>query len=102
MDEDSGPEFSESDAESEEPWGGDGDDEEENTEGYHQCMYVRDVTFARTSDRLTPSDRHCQLNEDQDPSPDYEDPLECAVCAAFCKNLILRMRARTTNKNFSP
>ncbi|KAI5802224.1 hypothetical protein FPQ18DRAFT_6008 [Pyronema domesticum] len=64
MDEDSGPEFSESDAESEEPWGGDGDDEEENTEGYHQCI-------------------HCQLNEDQDPSPDYEDPLECAVCAAF-------------------
>ncbi|KAA8911027.1 hypothetical protein FN846DRAFT_937042 [Sphaerosporella brunnea] len=54
---------SEKSSESEEEWGGDGDEEDEN-ENSHLCI-------------------HCQLDEDHDPASDFEDALECSVCAAF-------------------
>ncbi|KAF8244210.1 hypothetical protein K440DRAFT_610474 [Wilcoxina mikolae CBS 423.85] len=59
----SGSDESESDFESGE-WGGDGDDDEENTENNHLCI-------------------HCHYDEDNDPASDYEDLLECVVCAHF-------------------
>jgi len=50
-------------------------------------MHVRafDTTFTIKLVWLIWHDRHCQYTEDQDPSSDYEDPLECVVCAHFCK-----------------
>lgn len=29
--------------------------------------------------------RHCDQDEENDPAPEYEDPLECTVCGAFCR-----------------
>lgn len=31
--------------------------------------------------------RHCDLDEDDDTSSQYEDPLECVICSAFCECL---------------
>lgn len=28
-------------------------------------------------------DRHCGEDEDHDPAPDWEEPLECSICRAF-------------------
>lgn len=29
--------------------------------------------------------RHCDHDEDDDTSSQYEDPLECVICSAFCE-----------------
>lgn len=29
--------------------------------------------------------RHCDHDEDEDTSSQYEDPLECVICSAFCE-----------------
>lgn len=31
--------------------------------------------------------RHCDHDEDDDTSSQYEDPLECVICSAFCECL---------------
>lgn len=45
--------------------------------------------------------RHCDLDEDNDPSSDYEDPLECIICGSFgnsldskfiCAMILMRVR----------
>ena len=76
-----------SDFESEEEWTGDGDDDDDNAvENHHLCMCVLCNLNSLPPSELTWHGSHCQNDEDHDPASDYEDPLECAVCLAFCKS----------------
>lgn len=59
------------------------------------CMYATIRPFATLQSYIQEPNaniifgcgRHCDHDEDDDTSSQYEDPLECVICSAFCECL---------------
>lgn len=65
------------------------------------CMYVairpvanfqRYIQEPNTDTFFFGYNRHCDHDEDDDTSSQYEDPLECVICSAFCECLCSQNR----------